>query len=77
MKQKFPFVGHSIQQKADNEMVTSAVKKVAEEKQLSPVDTALLMRSKEFKEVEKHLQNERERRNELDQRRGQNRGPRL
>lgn len=80
VKQKFHFVSHSIQQKGDqeiNEMVTSAVKKVAEEKQLSPVDTALLMRSKEFKEVEKHLQNERERRNELDQRRGQNRGPRL
>ena len=80
VKQKFHFVSHSIQQKGDkeiNEMVTSAVKKIAEEKQLSPVDTALLMRSKEFKEVEKYLQNERERRNELDQRRGQNRGPRL
>ena len=58
VKNKFHFVSHSIQQKGDkeiNEMVTSAVKKVAEEKQLSPVDTALLMRSKEFKEVEKHL----------------------
>ena len=80
VKQKFHFVSHSIQQKGDkeiNEMVISAVKKVAEEKQLSSVDTALLMRSKEFKEVEKYLQNERERRNELDQRRGQNRGPRL
>ena len=77
VKNKFHFISHSIQQKGDkeiNEMVTSAVKKVAEEKQLSPVDTALLMRSKEFKEVEKHLQNERERRNELDQRRGQNKG---
>ena len=77
VKNKFHFVSHSIQQKGDkeiNEMVTSAVKKVAEEKQLSPVDTALLMRSKEFKEVEKHLQNERERRNELDQKRGQNKG---
>ena len=80
VKNKFHFVSHSIQQKGDkeiNEMVISAVKKVAEEKQLSPVDTALLMRSKEFKEVEKYLQNERERRNELDQRREQNRGPRL
>ena len=74
VKQKFHFVGHSIQQKDDKEikeMVTSAVKKVGQEKQLSNVDTALLMRSKETKEVEKYLQNERERRNKLDQKLGQ------
>jgi hypothetical protein len=74
VKQKFHFVGHSIQQKADNEineMVTSAVKKVGQEKQLSSVDISLLMRSKETKRVVQYLQNERERRNELDQRRGQ------
>ena len=41
-----------------NEMVTSAVKKSRRRKATIPVDTALLMRSKEFKEVEKHLQNE-------------------
>jgi hypothetical protein len=74
VKQKFHFIGHSIQQKDDkeiNEIVTSAVKKVGQEKQLSNVDTALLMRSKETKEVEKYLQNERERRNKLDQKLGQ------
>ena len=32
------------------------------------------MRSKEVKDVEKYLQNERERRNELDRSRGQNKG---
>lgn len=77
VKQKFHFVAHSIQQKDDREikgMVNSAVEKVGQEKQLSNVDTAFLMRSKEVKEVEKHLQNERERRNEIDQKRGQNKG---
>ena len=77
VKQKFHFVSHSIQQKDNkeiSEMVTSAVKKVGEEKQLSNTDVALLHRSKEVREVEKYLQNERERRNELDQKRGQNKG---
>ena len=77
VKNKFHFVSHSIQQKDDkeiSEMVTSAVKNVAQEKQLSVVDTALLLSSKEVKEIEKHLRNERERRNEIDQRRGQNKG---
>lgn len=77
VKQKFNFISHSIQQKTNEEIqesVISATKKVAQEKNLSQVDTALLMRSKEVKDVEKYLQNERERRNELDRSRGQNKG---
>lgn len=77
VKQKFHFISHSIQQKTDEEIsnsVSSAVKKIGEEKKLSSVDTALLMRSREVKEITEHLKNERERRNELDRSRGQNKG---
>lgn len=77
VKNKFYFVGHSIQQKNNkeiNEMVTSAVMKVGEEKQLSKIDIALLNRSKEVKEVVLYLEKEKERLNEIDRHRGQNRG---
>jgi hypothetical protein len=50
------------------------VKKVAEEKKLNPVDTALLMRSNEIKDVAIHLKNERDRRNDIDQNRSRKRG---
>lgn len=77
VKQKFNFVGHSIQQKSDaeiKEMVKNQTENVAQDKGLSKVDTELLKRSNEVKNIEKHLQNERERRNELDRSRGQNKG---
>ena len=77
VKQKFNFISHSIQYKTDDEIsksVSSAVKKVSEEKKLNPIDTALLMRSKEVKEVAVHLKNERARRNDIDQNRSRNRG---
>ena len=77
VKQKFNFVGHSIQQKSDaeiKEMVKNQTERVAQDKGLSKVDTELLKRSNEVKNIEKYLQNERERRNEIDQRRGQNKG---
>ena len=77
VKQKFNFVGHSIQQKSDaeiKEMVKNQTENVAQDKGLSKVDTELLKRSNEVKNIEKYLQNERERRNEIDQRRGQNKG---
>lgn len=77
VKQKFNFVSHSIQQKTDEEIyksVINAVKKVAEEKKLNPVDTALLMRSNEIKDVAIHLKNERDRRNDIDQNRSRKRG---
>ena len=77
VKQKFSFISHSIQQKTDAEIsqsVSSAVKKVGEEKKLSTADTALLMRSREVKEIAENLKNERERRNEIDKNRNRNRG---
>lgn len=77
VKQKFNFVAHSIQNKTDaeiKEMVKIQIEKVAKEKGLSKVDTALLLRSNEVKSIERHLQNERERRNEIDQKRGLNKG---
>ncbi|QNT15733.1 hypothetical protein HNV03_13575 (plasmid) [Empedobacter stercoris] len=77
VKQKFNFVSHSIQHKTDTEikeMVKNQTERVAQDKGLSKVDTELLKRSNEVKNIEKYLQNERERRNELDQRRGQNKG---
>lgn len=77
VKQKFNFISHSIQQKSDaeiKEMVKNQTERVAQDKGLSKVDTELLKRSNEVKNIEKHLQNERERRNELDRSRGQNKG---
>ena len=74
---KFAFVSHDIQQKSDEqikERVSNLTKKVAEEKGLSKIDTALLLRSNEVKSIEKDLQNERDRRNDLDLKRGRNRG---
>jgi hypothetical protein len=77
VKQKFNFISHSIQNKTDaeiKEMVKNQTERVAQDKGLSKVDTELLKRSNEVKNIEKYLQNERERRNEIDQRRGQNKG---
>ena len=77
VKNKFNFVSHSIQNKTDKEIsenVTFAVKKVAEEKNLSPADYSLLLQSKEVKNTYQYLQNERERRNELQQKREQRKG---
>lgn len=76
LKQKFNFVSHSIQHKTDveiKEMVKIQIENVAQDKGLSKVDTELLKRSNEVKNIEKYLQNERERRNEIDQRRGRGR----
>ena len=77
VKTKFSFVSHAIQNKTDKEIgenVTSAVKKVAEEKNLSSADYSLLLQSKEVKNTYQYLQNERERRNELQQKREQRKG---
>ena len=77
VKQKFNFVAHSIQHKTDSEikeMVKNQIERVAQDKGLSKVDTELLKRSNEVKNIEKYLQNERERRNGIDQRREQNKG---
>lgn len=77
VKREFNFVSHSIQNKTDDEIaksVVSAVKKVAQEKNLSVADYSLLTQSKEVKNTYQHLIKERERRNELDQKRGQNKG---
>ena len=77
MKHKFSFVSHAIQNKTDKEIgenVTAAVKKVAEEKNLSSADYSLLLQSKEVKNTYQYLQNERERRNELQQKREQRKG---
>lgn len=74
---KFAFISHDIQQKSDEqikERVSNMTKKVAEEKGLSKIDTALLLRSNEVKSIERELQRERERRNDLDQKRGRGRG---
>ena len=52
VKNKFSFVSHAIQNKTDKEIgenVTAAVKKVAEEKNLSSADYSLLLQSKEVK----------------------------
>lgn len=76
VKQKFNFVAHSIQNKTDaeiKEMVKNQTERVAQDKGLSKVDTELLKRSNEVKNIEKYLQNERERRNEIDQKRGRGR----
>lgn len=76
VKQKFNFVAHSIQNKTDaeiKEMVKNQIENVAQDKELSKVDTELLKRSNEVKNIEKYLQNERERRNEIDQKRGRGR----
>jgi hypothetical protein len=77
VKTKFSFVSHAIQNKSDREIeenVTSAVKKVAEEKNLSSADYTLLLQSKEVKNTYQYLQNERERRNELQQKIEQRKG---
>ena len=77
VKHKFSFVSHAIQNKTDKEIgenVTAAVKKVAEEKNLSSADYSLLLQSKEVKNTYQYLQNERERRNELEQKREQRKG---
>ena len=74
---KFAFVSHDIQQKSDEqikERVSNITKKIAEEKGLSKIDIALLLRSNEVKSIESELQRERERRNDLDQKRGRGRG---
>ena len=80
VKREFNFVSHSIQNKTDDEIaksVVSAVKKVAQEKNLSVADYSLLTQSKEVKNTYQHLIKERERRNEIDQKRGQNKGRKL
>ena len=50
-------------------MVKNQIERVAQDKGLSKVDTELLKRSNEVKNIEKYLQNERERRNGIDQKR--------
>ena len=77
VKQKFNFVAHSINIKQilkSKKWLKIKSKRVAQDKGLSKVDTELLKRSNEVKNIEKYLQNERERRNGIDQRREQNKG---
>ena len=73
----FRFVSHSIQQKTNDEiaqMVGKAMEKVGVDKNLSPAELHLLMASKEVRKTFDYLISERERRNDLDQKRGQNKG---
>ena len=73
----FRFVSHSIQQKTNDEiaqMVGKAMEKVGADKNLSPAELHLLMASKEVRKTFDYLISERERRNDLDQKRGQNKG---
>ena len=73
----FRFVSHSIQQKTNDEiaqMVGKAMEKVGADKNLSPAELHLLMASKEVRKTYDYLISERERRNDLDQKRGLNKG---
>ena len=73
----FRFIPHSIQQKTNDEiaqMVGKAMEKVGADKNLSPAELHLLMASKEVRKTFDYLISERERRNDLDQKRGQNKG---
>ena len=73
----FRFVSHSIQQKTNDEIaqiVGKAMEKVGADKNLSPAELHLLMASKEVRKTYDYLISERERRNDLDQKRGQNKG---
>lgn len=73
----FRFIPHSIQQKTNDEiaqMVGKAMEKVGVDKNLSPAELHLLMASKEVRKTFDYLISERERRNDLDQKRGQNKG---
>ena len=76
----FRFVGHSIQNKSNNEiseMVGKAMEKVGADKNLSPAELRLLMESKEVRKTFDYLISERERRNDLDQKRGRDKGFRI
>ena len=73
----FRFIPHSIQHKNNDEiaqMVGKAMEKVGADKNLSPAELHLLMASKEVRKTYDYLISERERRNDLDQKRGQNKG---
>ena len=72
LQSKFRFVSHSIQQKSNEEigeMVISAVKSVAKEKNLTETEAKLLSQSKQAENQYVSLLKERERRNEIDQNR--------
>jgi len=76
----FRFVPHSIQQKTNDqisEMVGKAMEKVGADKNLSPAELHLLMASKEVRKTYDYLISERERRNDLDQKRGNDKGLKL
>ena len=73
LQSKFRFVSHSIQQKSNEEigeMVISAVKSVAKEKNLTETEAKLLSQSKQAENQYVSLLKERERRNEIDLNRG-------
>lgn len=73
----FRFIPHSIQQKTNDEiaqMVGKAMEKVGVDKNLSPAELHLLMASKEVRKTYDYLISERERRNDLDQKRGLDKG---
>lgn len=73
----FRFVPHSIQHKNNDEiaqMVGKAMEKIGADKNLSPAELNLLMESKEIRKTYDYLISERERRNDLDQKRGLNKG---
>ena len=73
ISRKFNFVSHSIQQKSNEEigeMVISAVKSVAKEKNLTETEAKLLSHSQQVKDQYQSLLKERERRNEIDLNRG-------
>lgn len=77
IKRKFSFVSHSIQNKTNDQIagdVDSAVRRVAEEKNLSSSEYSLLLKSKEVQNTYQYLINERERRDDLDKTREQRRG---
>ncbi len=73
----FRFVPHSIQHKNNDEiaqMVGKAMEKIGADKNLSPAELNLLMESKEIRKTYDYLISERERRNDLDQKRGLDKG---
>ena len=73
----FRFIPHSIQQKTNDEiaqMVGKAMEKVGSDKNLSNAELNLLMESKEIRKTYDYLISEREKRNELDQKRGLDKG---
>ena len=76
----FRFVPHSIQHKNNDEiaqMVGKAMEKIGADKNLSPAELRLLMESKEVRKTFDYLISERERRNDLDQKRGRDKGFRI